>query len=909
MKTFNINHCLLTLFISLCTLGASAQACQAGFTTANSQNVYTFQNTSTGSNLAYSWDFGDGATSNLENPTHTYPAAVNYCESFDDCIISSFFDRDQAFNSFGNGNPGCLAEWEAISGTPSVYRNSDNVYGGITAYDGTQFALIGVCDFPNASEDVALLQNFVSGTSYTVSMALRTGGSTQPLQVDFVLLDARVGTNPYASGIPSFGCSATNVIPSNGVVVHSLQGFSASSWQLITFDITNLTANYNRLWIRVSGNPSISSAVLLDGFCISSHPYTACLSISDTISGCSDTTCSILTDTVVTCNASFTYTNSGNDYAFQNTSTGNNLSYTWDFGDGATSNLQNPTHTYASPLNYCESFDNCIFTSAFTREHAFNAFGNGNPGCLTEWEVFSGTPSIYRNSDYVYGGVTAYEGTQFALIGVCDFPNASEDVALLQNFASGASYTVSMALRTGGSTLPINVDFVLLDARIGTNPYANGTPSFGCSATNAIPTSGVVVHSLQNFSASSWQVITFTISNLTSSYNRLWIRVSGNPAITSALLLDALCISSQHYTACLTVSDTASGCSDTTCSAITVPIGQDLVWPGDANADGAANVWDVLAIGVAYGVNGSTRPNATTNWIGQPAPDWQLQFLSGVNLKHADCDGNALIDSLDVPVIALNYGLTHLKGGSPERMANSDLYFEFPQDTFNTGDTVRGSIHLGTSANPVANVYGIAFSLLYNQNIIDSGSIVIDFTNSWMAPSPNGIALTKDLYLASRIDVGHSRIDHNNITGAGKIADVSFVIQDNIDGKDYLILPLELQFENVVAIDKDEIALNLSANGDTLYVKDEISSVGQINQLADVRIFPNPAANEIAIQAEFQVVEYRLLDLAGREILQSAVEPINAVSIDVSALESGVYIIHLKTPKNFPVCRRVMVLR
>ena len=34
--------------------------------------------------------------------------------------------------------------------------------------------------------------------------------------------------------------------------------------------------------------------------------------------------------------------------AFTNTSTGDNLTYYWDFGDGNTSTLQNPTHTYVT---------------------------------------------------------------------------------------------------------------------------------------------------------------------------------------------------------------------------------------------------------------------------------------------------------------------------------------------------------------------------------------------------------------------------------------------------------------------------------------------------------------------------------------------------------------------------------
>ncbi len=53
----------------------------------------------------------------------------------------------------------------------------------------------------------------------------------------------------------------------------------------------------------------------------------------------------------ITPTASFTYISNQLDFTFTNTSTGAN-SYLWDFGDGTTSTLQNPTHTYINPGIY-----------------------------------------------------------------------------------------------------------------------------------------------------------------------------------------------------------------------------------------------------------------------------------------------------------------------------------------------------------------------------------------------------------------------------------------------------------------------------------------------------------------------------------------------------------------------------
>ncbi len=62
----------------------------------------------------------------------------------------------------------------------------------------------------------------------------------------------------------------------------------------------------------------------------------------------------------------------GNDVVFSNLTTGNNIdSYTWDFDDGFTSNLENPTHTYLDAGTYqvtleASNVDGCI--SSVSRE-------------------------------------------------------------------------------------------------------------------------------------------------------------------------------------------------------------------------------------------------------------------------------------------------------------------------------------------------------------------------------------------------------------------------------------------------------------------------------------------------------------------------------------------------------------
>ena len=52
----------------------------------------------------------------------------------------------------------------------------------------------------------------------------------------------------------------------------------------------------------------------------------------------------------------------------------------------------------------------------------------------------------------------------------------------------------------------------------------------------------------------------------------------------------------------------------------------DSVWAGDANADFTADMYDPLAISVAYGTSGTVRPGATTTWQAEYCPDWGNEF-------------------------------------------------------------------------------------------------------------------------------------------------------------------------------------------------------------------------------------------------------------------------------------------
>jgi|GEM_PF-1624618 len=122
--------------------------------------------------------------------------------------------------------------------------------------------------------------------------------------------------------------------------------------------VTNGAGPYTYQWSCSSD--STFSNTTPDPFVSVPHntPTTYCVTVTDT-TGCAATACTTVVDSQVYYTPCQIYlaiypdsTMPGWYYGVLYTSGATNLTYLWDFGDGTTSNLLYPTHTYASPGRY-----------------------------------------------------------------------------------------------------------------------------------------------------------------------------------------------------------------------------------------------------------------------------------------------------------------------------------------------------------------------------------------------------------------------------------------------------------------------------------------------------------------------------------------------------------------------------
>lgn len=335
---------------------------------------------------------------------------------------------------------------------------------------------------------------------------------------------------------------------------------------------------------------------------------------------------------------------------------------------------------------------------------------------------------------------------------------------------------------------------------------------------------------------------------------------------------------------------------------VVVPDSCEDVWPGDANYDLVADNKDLLQIGLAYGNTGPIRTSASSLWVAQPATDWNNWFNIGVNQKHADCDGNGVIDAADTIPILANYGLTHLLKPASILQTNTlapDLFLTISNDTTGLSDSVFVNVMCGSASNPIDSIYGLAFRLYYDSALVDTASI--SFNNSTSFLGTNGvnlISINKN-FGAGYADFAITRTDHVNASGHGPVTVMGIVTTDNVAGKFANPVNTVLQFSlgNVSAITANENAISLDAFGDSVYVDSNLTAINYLNWDAAIKVYPNPANGYLIVESTHtEISKITIINQLG-EIVYLNNNPALPQLINSADFSKGIYVLSIETKK------------
>jgi PKD repeat protein len=358
---------------------------------------YQFQNNSQNA-TAYLWDFGDGTTSDEENPTHSYADFGNYMvtlTAFGPCGEDEFtYNLTVAVAptaAFSFQNSGVCAPQTVQFENQSSSNATSFVWhfpGGIPA---SSTAASPTVNYSNAGlYDVTLIaSNAVGNDTFTLTQAIEVGGTpvvdfgvgVSNLTVTFVNLSLNASLGylwNFGDGTTSNEANPVHTFPAQSNYQVTLTAYNACGEATLTLSIptgalplaqfsANAKSGCDPLVVQFENQSSGSN---LTGYfwefpgglpptSTEEHPtvnynqpglYAVKLTATNALGNHAVEQANYI-QVFPTPIADFTYQLDGYTVNFSNATTGGG-NFTWDFGDGTTSQAENPSHQFNGPGNY-----------------------------------------------------------------------------------------------------------------------------------------------------------------------------------------------------------------------------------------------------------------------------------------------------------------------------------------------------------------------------------------------------------------------------------------------------------------------------------------------------------------------------------------------------------------------------
>jgi gliding motility-associated-like protein len=293
----------------------------------NTSQLINFTNSSTGTGLTYLWRLTGNTTSTAQNPTHTYnqqfqlvTLVVTNSSGCIDSIIKAVSATSlvvdfsasktqictgEPLNFNNNSNFVRVSYWNFGDGSTSTDRNPTHIYNAPGSYT---VKLVETYGYGSCTDSITKVNyiNVVQGFIPNVTSSALPAGCTDTTHVSFTN-----NTPNIAQLVWSFGDGTTGDQPSHN------HGYTSNG----NYTVVVLLTDSNGCTVSVSLPVSVNTHKPNTSFAVSGRLVCPNMPIE------------------------FRST-SGNVGTYE---------YLWDFGDGSTSELQNPLYSYSSPGVYTVS--------------------------------------------------------------------------------------------------------------------------------------------------------------------------------------------------------------------------------------------------------------------------------------------------------------------------------------------------------------------------------------------------------------------------------------------------------------------------------------------------------------------------------------------------------------------------
>ncbi len=348
-------------------------------------------------------------------------------------------------------------------------------------------------------------------------------------------------------------------------------------------------------------------------------------------------------------------------------------------------------------------------------------------------------------------------------------------------------------------------------------------------------------------------------------------------------------------------------------------VAEACVWAGDTNRDGVVNVKDVLPIGLFMGEQGTNRPEPNLEeWYGQYGEDWEDVYNRfETDLKHTDTDGNGIVTTVDTMAISKFYGRTHtITPTSAPDVNPLPIYFGIPDTVavVGPGTRIEIPIHLGDEYYKAFDIYGLTIDRIsYNPNLVEEGSVRLEFTDSWLSYNSPTISMVKEP-LEGRLEAAFTRTNGIARSGHGVVGKLSFVVIESIDGFRPGSMP-ELNLRIAASASNSAGQLFTLPGDDAAFAIDmsqpDEEELKQPIAAEQLQVFPNPASDfmNLHLNAYQDIEQLEVYDLTGRRVFESQTIFSRRTQVNVAQWSTGIYILKAYTTAGDVITKKIEVLR
>lgn len=283
---------------------------------------------------SWTWDFGDGNTSTQQSPTHTYASFGSYQVSLTVTNGSCTHTSTQTITLINE-----LADFSAVEDT--VCKNEQAVFIVGTSINQANIATYtwDFGDGPPQNGPAVIGHFYANAGVYSVKLVLTDIRGCRDSITKINLMRVWGPTSNFTPS-PLAGCRALLVNFADAATTDGVHPITTWVW------------NYG------DGQTQTLSSGPFSHLYDTAGSFTASLKVTDSF-GCTDSlayaTPVFVTDPQALFSSADTLTCVGANVVFANTSTGVNLNYTWNFGNGNTSLAATPTTMYAADGDYTVS--------------------------------------------------------------------------------------------------------------------------------------------------------------------------------------------------------------------------------------------------------------------------------------------------------------------------------------------------------------------------------------------------------------------------------------------------------------------------------------------------------------------------------------------------------------------------